>query len=369
MENSKRLISLDVFRGITIAFMIIVNNPGNWGSVYPPLRHSVWNGCTPTDLVFPFFMFIIGAAMWYSNKKFNHKMSWQLVLKIIKRAAIIYLIGLALNAFSTYKLDFSTIRIMGVLPRIALAYLLASFLVPLLSARGIIILSAGILLLYWAVLVIFGGDNPFTLGGNFARTFDIGVLGINHIPVFHDVKFDQTGLLSTLPSIVNILFGYLAGRLIDTTQLKSAAVKKLLIYGVAGIAAAMLWNFVFPVNKPLWTSSFVLLTCGAAAIFLGMLLWIIDIKGYQGWAHPFIVFGINPLFLYVFSEIVAITFGIELAHIASGESTSITNWIYVSGFRHIAGPLNASLLYALAFATVCWLAGLVLYRKKIYIKL
>ncbi len=369
MEIQKRLISLDVFRGITIAFMIIVNNPGSWESVYAPLRHSYWSGCTPTDLVFPFFMFIIGAAMWYSNKKYGHKLTGPLIIKIIKRAAVIYLIGLALNAFSTYKLDFSTIRIMGVLPRIALAYLIASFIVPVLSARGIKILGAVILLLYWAIMVIFGGDGPFTLSGNFAGTFDAAVLGINHIPLFHDVKFDQTGLLSTLPSVVNILLGYLAGRLIDTSESKISAVRKLLIYGVAGIAAALLWNIVFPINKPLWTSSFVLLTCGFASAFLGVLLWVVDIRGYAGWSKPFIVFGINPLFLYVFAEVLAISFGIGLAHLSSGEPESVTSWIYTSIFRHLAGPLNASLLYAIAFVAVCWLAGLVLYRRKIYIRL
>jgi predicted acyltransferase len=369
MDNSKRLIALDVFRGLTVALMIIVNNPGSWGSVYPPLLHSYWNGCTPTDMVFPFFMFIVGTAMWYSNKKFGQKLSGPLVLKILKRTAIIYLIGLSLNAYAAFKLDFSTIRIMGVLPRIALGYLVASFLVPFLSERWIKILSAGILMFYWAVLVMFGGDSPFTLEGNFARTFDIAVLGINHIPVFHNVKFDQTGLLSTLPSIVNIMIGYLAGKLIDTSEIKMEAVKRLLIYGFAGIAAAFLWSLVFPLNKPLWTSSFVLLTCGFASLFLGILLWIIDIKGFSKWAKPFLVFGINPLFLYILSEVMAITFGLELLRLASGEKTGIGTWLYTNWFFPLAGTFNGSLLYALAFAAVCWLAGLVLFKKKIYIRI
>jgi predicted acyltransferase len=369
MENTKRLVSLDVFRGLTIALMIIVNNPGNWGTVYPPLLHSAWSGCTPTDLVFPFFMFIIGTAMWYSNKKFDHSLPAPLVFKILRRAAIIYLIGISLNAFSTYKLDFSTIRIMGVLPRIALGYLAASFLVPLLSASWIKIVSAMILLLYWALLVIFGGDTPFSLEGNFARSFDIAVLGINHIPVFHGVKFDQTGLLSTLPSIVNILLGYLAGRLIDTAEIKLDAAKKLILWGIAGIGIGLVWNLIFPINKPLWTSSFVLYTCGFASMLLGLLLWIIDIRGYSRWANPFRVFGVNPLFLYVFSEVVAISFGLEVARLASGETTSVTNWIYTSLFLQLASPVNASLLYALAFVVVCWVAGLILFRRKIYIRL
>jgi predicted acyltransferase len=369
MEKTKRLLALDVFRGMTIAFMIIVNNPGSWESVYAPLRHSYWSGCTPTDLVFPFFMFIIGAAMWYSNRKFGHRLTGQLVIKILRRAVIIYLIGLFLNGYATYKLDLSSIRIMGVLPRIALAYLAASFIVPLFSARGIKILSAIILLIYWAVLVIFGGDNPFTLEGNFARTFDIAVLGINHIPVFHDVKFDQTGLLSTLPSIVNILLGYLAGRLIDTSSLKADAVKKLMIYGIAGIGTALVWNIIFPINKPLWTSSFVLLTSGSASVLIGILLWIIDIKSLSSWSVPLRVFGVNPLFLYVLSELLAITLGMQLIHTTSGETTAVSSWIYSTVFLPLSGEINGSLLYAIVFMLICWFAGWILYRKRIIIKL
>jgi predicted acyltransferase len=369
MDNSKRLIALDIFRGLTVALMIVVNNPGSWASVYPPLLHSVWNGCTPTDLVFPFFMFIIGAAMWYSYKKSDHKISNSLVLKILKRSVIIYLIGLALNAYSVFSLDLSTIRIMGVMPRIAMAYCIASFIVLGFQIKWLRVIIGLILLLYWAIIVMFGGDTPFTLEGNFARTFDIAVLGLNHIPVFHGVKFDQTGLLSTLPSIANVLFGYLAGRLIDTSEIKLQAIKKLVIYGISGIAAALLWNILFPINKPLWTSSFVLYTCGFASFFLGILLWITDIKGYSKWANPFLVFGINPLFLYVFSEVLAITLGLELAHVASGDKTSITNWIYTTSFLPVAGHNFGSLLYAISFAAVCWFAGWMLYRRKVIIKL
>ena len=255
------------------------------------------------------------------------------------------------------------------MPRIAIAYCLSSFIVLGIPVKWVKILIGTILLLYWGILVAFGGEPAFSLEGNFARAFDIAVLGLNHIPVFHGVKFDQTGLLSTLPSIANVLLGYLAGRLIDSSEIKMQTIKKLMIYGISGIAAAMLWNFLFPINKPLWTSSFVLYTCGFAFIFLAMLLWIIDIRGYSKWAKPFLVFGINPLFLYVFSEILAITFGFELAHFASGDKTSITNWIYTTCFLPVAGHKFGSLLYAIAFAAVCWLAGLLLYRRNIIIKL
>jgi len=222
---------------------------------------------------------------------------------------------------------------------------------------------------YWAILVIFGGDSPFSLEGNCVRTFDIAVRGLNHIPVFSGIKFDQTGLLSTLPSIANLLFGYLAGRLIDTTEVKLNAVKRLISYGIAGIAAAMAWNFVFPINKPLWTSSFVLYSCGFASVLLGILIWIINIKGYTKWTRPFQVFGMNAIFIYVLSQFIAITFWIQIAQSPAGEPVSITNWIYTNCFLTLAGTFNGSLLYALTFTFICWLAGWILYNKKIFIKL
>ena len=369
MEQTKRLMALDVFRGLTIALMIVVNNPGNWDYVYPPLLHSKWNGCTPTDMVFPFFMFIVGAAMWYSYKKFDHKLSGKLVVKILRRTLLIYLIGLAINAYATFSFDLSKIRIMGVLARIALGYGIASFIVLGLGVKWIRITTALILLGYWAILLVFGGDSPFSLESNFARTFDIAVLGLNHIPDYHGIKFDQTGLLSTLPSIANILLGYLAGRMIDTLENKQKAVRRLLIFGVAGIAAAIAWSFVFPINKPIWTSSFVLYTCGFASMFLGILLWIIDIKGYTKWTRPFQVFGMNPIILYVIAEFLAITFWIKVAKTPAGEPLSITGWIYNNVFQPLAGTFNGSLLYALTFTLICWFAGWILFIKRIFIKL
>jgi predicted acyltransferase len=313
-------------------------------------------------------MFIIGAAMWYSYKKCNYTLTGKLVWKILRRTLLIYLIGLLINAYATFSFDLSKIRIMGVLARIALGYGIASFIVLGLRLRWVKILIGVILLGYWAIMVIFGGDSPFSLEGNFARTFDIAVLGLDHIPVFSGVKFDQTGLLSTLPSIANLLLGYLAGRLIDTTEIKLDAIKRLIIYGIAGIAVAKAWDFIFPINKPLWTSSFVLYTCGFASVLLGILIWIIDVKGYTKWAKPFQVFGMNSIFIYVLSELLAITFWIKVTQ-STGEPVSITTWIYNTCFLPLAGTFNGSLLYALTFTFICWMAGWILYYKKIFIKL
>jgi predicted acyltransferase len=369
MENSKRLVALDVFRGLTIALMIVVNNPGNWEFVYPPLMHSKWNGCTPTDLVFPFFMFIVGVAMWYSYKKCNYTLTGKMVWKILRRTLLIYLLGLILNAYVIFSLDLSKIRIMGILPRIAIGYGIASFIVLSINIKWVKVLIALILLSYWAILLIFGGASPLSLEGNFARIFDIAVLGSNHIPVYSGVKFDQTGLLSTLPSIANLLLGYLAGRLIDTTEIKLNAVKRLIIYGVIGIVVAIVWGFIFPINKPLWTSSFVLYTCGFASAFLGALIWIIDVKGFTKWIKPFQIFGMNAIFIYVLSQFLAITFRITVSHSPTGDTVSLIDWIYTNCFLRLTGAFNASLLYALTFTFFCWLAGWILYSNKIFIKL
>ena len=368
MENSKRLLALDVFRGLTVALMIVVNNPGSWSFAYAPLKHSAWHGCTPTDLVFPFFLFIIGSAMWYSYKKYNYTITRNLVLKIFRRAFLIYIIGLIIAAYSSHKIDLAHIRIMGVLPRIAMAYLFASFIVLGFRVKWVKIVTVIILLMYWMILAIFSSGSPFTLEDNFARTFDIAVLGLNHIPVFHGVKFDQTGLLSTLPSICNILLGYLAGRLIDTSENKLDVVKKLIIYGIAGIIIAFGWDFMFPINKPLWTSSFVLYTSGFASVFLGFLYWLIDIKSIKGWTMPFQVFGLNPITIYVLSLVLAITLGFNFMTSESGEPISVVAWIYTNIFMP-AGPYLGSLLYALVFTFFCWLAGYILFRKKIFIRL
>lgn len=369
MNKSERLLSLDVFRGITICLMIVVNNPGSWEYVYAPLRHSAWHGCTPTDLVFPFFMFIMGTAMWYSFKKYGSRISKGASLKILRRTALIFLIGLALNAYSVYSLEWSSLRIMGVLQRIALAYGLASFFVLGVSTKKTATITGIILIGYWIILLTFGGDDPFSLEGNFVSRFDISLLGAGHVPVFHGVRFDQTGLLSTLPSIGNVLIGYLAGSLADGSENKLNAVKKLLAFGMAGLALSLLWGLVFPINKPLWTSTFVLLTSGLSMLSLGILLWIIDIKGKSRWTLPFQVFGMNPLAIYVLSILLAITFRIAFIPSGDGALLSVTSWLFGGFFEPLAGSMLGSLLYALTMTAFCWFVGWLLFRRRIFIKI
>lgn len=364
----KRLVALDVLRGLTIALMIIVNNPGSWRHVYAPLLHSKWHGWTPTDLVFPFFLFIVGTAMWYSFKKFNHKLDKALTKKILKRTFLIFLVGVLLTTFPYYNQNISTIRIMNVLQRIALAYGIAAFIAMLLKPKKVFIVSILILFAYWGILYLFGGDTPLTLEGNAVRKLDLFLLGEKHLYTGYGIPFDPEGLLSTLPAIVNVLFGFLIGRIIDINSNKLTAIKKIFIYGVVFTAIGLIWDQFFPINKPIWTSSYVFLTCGLATILLSFLLWIIDIKGYKKWAHPFVVYGMNPLFIYVLAGVWARLLGlIKVTH--NGTAISLKGYIYNELLASWLSPLNASLVFALHLGVLFWLIAWWLYNKKIFIKL
>jgi predicted acyltransferase len=368
--DTQRSLALDAFRGLVIALMIVVNDPGSWDHAYPWLLHSSWHGCTPTDVVFPGFLFIVGTSMWHSYKAYDHELTSALFVKIARRTVLIYAVGLALNAFSAFSLDPRTIRIMGILPRIALGYGIASLIVLRARPREVIVIVIVILLGYWAALSMFGGDDPYSLQDNVVRRFDIAVLGEAHLAMFHGVRFDQTGLLSTVPSIVNILVGYAAGRWIDVSRDRRRAAIGVVGYGALGIAAGLLWSLVLPLNKPLWTSSFALLTCGISAVLMGAFIHLVDVLGYQRWAQPLLVFGRNSLAMYVLSEAIATLLArVTVARGPNGDDISMTSWLYDAVFRPIAGSLNGSLLYALTFTLGCWSIGWFMYRAKIFVKL
>lgn len=368
-QPTKRLMSLDVLRGLTIVLMIIVNNPGSWSHVYAPLRHSAWNGCTPTDLVFPFFMFIVGTAMWYSFKKFGHRLNRALTIKIIRRTVLIFVLGLFLNAFPFVDFQLSSLRIMGVLQRIALGYGIASFIVLLTNIRWNYLIAALLLLGYWGILLVFGNADPLTLEGNAVKSLDLFLLGERHLYGGYGIPFDPEGLLSTLPAIVNVLFGFFAGRLIDREYDHRKAVYKLIGFGAVGIVLALLWNPFFTINKPIWSSSYVLYTCGLASIFLAALIWMIDLKGWKKWAHPLLVYGMNPLFIYVLAGVWANLLSIIQVSNGEGGRISLKGVIYHDLLAPWAGELNGSLFFALHLAVIFWIIGLILYRKKIFIKI
>lgn len=369
MGSSVRYVSVDVLRGMTIAAMILVNTPGSWSHIYPPLRHAAWHGCTPTDLVFPFFLFIVGASMWFSFSKFQGQVTGAVIGKVLKRTAIIFLIGLGLNAFPFIR-DYGDLRILGVLQRIALAYGATAFLCLYLKQRALAVVSVVLLLGYWAGLYFGGGANPYGLETNLVRAVDLWVLGADHVWQGTGVPFDPEGLLSTIPSVVTTLAGYATGALVGRGAHPAETTRKLVLYGVGALGLGWLWGFVFPINKALWTSSYVLYTAGWAWLFLALLVYMIDLKQVKAWTQPFVVFGSNPLFVYVLS-ILWVKIYIHWIHLSDGNGGTVTayGWLFDRVFAPLAGNLNGSLLFAVVHVLGFWLAALVLYRKKIFIKI
>jgi predicted acyltransferase len=367
----RRLLALDAFRGATIAAMILVNMPGSWSHIYSPLRHAAWHGATPTDLIFPFFLFVVGTSMWFSFRKFDHRLSPPLARKILRRVALIFVVGLFLSAYPFVGRDLAgELRIMGVLQRISLAYGAAAFLVLLLSTRQLVGVSAGILLGYWGLLLAFGGAEPFAIESNVVRRVDLAVFGEAHVWHGFGIPFDPEGLLSTLPAVVTVVMGYLAGRWITQCARREDAILRMLLAGTLFVLAGLAWNPWLPINKPLWTSSYVLYTGGIAFVALAWFIWVIDVQGWRGWVKPLEVYGLNPLFAYVLSGVLARTLT-RLIHVPTGDGQAVTGyrWLYARVFEPLAGPLNGSLLFALSMVLLIWLAVLPLYRRNIIIKI
>ena len=335
-QQSGRLLSLDVMRGITIAGMILVNNPGSWKYVYTPLEHARWNGLTPTDLVFPFFMFIMGVSMFFSLRKYNFKLSKESVTKVLRRTVLIFLVGLGLNLFGhvCYNgfTDFQNLRILGVMQRLALAYGFGSLIGLAINHKYILQVAAGILIFYWALL---GFTHSMEMSENsIIAIVDRTLFGTSHM--YHDdmadgtrIAFDPEGLLSCIGSIAHVLLGFYVGKVIQDC------------------------------NKKIWSSTFVLVTCGFASLFLALLIWIIDINGKKKWTLFFESFGINPLYLYVQGDILAVLLGMS----------GISAFMYMDLFRPVFGDFGGSLAWAIFFVVLNWIPGYFLYKKKIYIKL
>lgn len=367
MIKQGRLVSLDAFRGLTILLMIVVNNPGSWTYVYAPFRHSDWHGCTPTDLVFPFFLFIVGVAMYFSFSRLGNRFDTGVGLKILKRVVIIFLLGLLLNFFG--KFEFAHLRIMGVLQRIALAYGAAAILVLIVKGAWRWLLGFGLLFAYWGLLWAFGDGAPYSLEGNIVGKIDLLILGKDHIYGGFGIPFDPEGLLSTIPAIVNVIFGFQVGEIIARGTHRKMVPLRLILIGAVGLVLGLAWGQLFPINKPIWTSSYVLYSSGIASILLAVFFWLIDIKGYVKWAHPLIVYGMNPLFIYLLNGIWVRSI-IYLIHLPlEGESVSGYYWLYNAVFAPLAGNMAGSLLFALFHGVLFWFVGWLLYRKKIFIKI
>jgi predicted acyltransferase len=363
-----RMLSLDVFRGITIAGMILVNNPGSWEAIYSPLEHAKWHGWTPTDLVFPFFLFIVGVSITLSlaRRAESGGSKRDLYLKIVRRTLVIFALGLALTAFP-YN-DAAGFRIPGVLQRIAVCYFFASVIFLNTRWRAQAAIAAALLLVYWAAMKLipvpgFGAGN-LEMDGNLAAYVDRAVLGR------HTWKplYDPEGILSTVPAIVTALAGVLTGHLLRTRREPMEKVAAMFVAGVACIVAGWVWNFRFPVNKALWTSSYVLLTAGFALQMLAVCYWLIDIKGYRAWAKPFLVFGSNALAVYFLSEAFVRAVDASSFKTAGGGETNLLALIYERLFAPLASPVNASLMFAVC-TVLFWLCVMwILYRRRVFIK-
>lgn len=402
--TKKRYYSLDVFRGAAVALMILVNNPGSWSYMFAPMKHAPWHGVTPTDLVFPFFLFAVGNAMVFVMPRLIEKGNSVFWVKVIKRTLLIFAIGLFLNWFPFVQWSGGTlvfkhwvnpnnpeqgIRILGVLQRIALAYFFASILVFYLREKSLICVSTGVLFLYWALTAWAGGSDPYSLEGWFGTQIDLDILGVAHMYKGEGVPFDPEGIVSTLPAVIQVIFGYLTGLLIqkkgDVSWLWPKFPKTedgdfkitsvLMVIGFVFLVLGWAWSLGFPLNKKIWTSSYVLYTTGLAVLTLGALVWYLEVGKVKNFVTQFFdVFGKNPLFIFVLSGLLPRLMG--LIRIPKGVSsegevlyTSPLRWYYESVCAKIPGPPEwGSFAYAFTFLVFMWVICYYLDKKRIYIK-
>lgn len=396
--TKQRFYSLDVFRGATVCLMILVNNPGSWSHIYAPLDHSEWHGVTPTDLVFPFFLFAVGNALAFVMPRLEVAGASVFWKKVIKRTLLIFIIGLFLNWMPFVKWDSNMlvfkpwtyisesgelrgIRILGVLQRIALAYFFASVIIYYLKPKGAFIAGAVLLLGYWFLCVAGNPADPFSFTGWFGTSVDKSILGEAHM--YHGevrngkaIAFDPEGFMSLFGSIVQVIFGYLCGDYIIKKGKNAEMVNGLFVAGAVLLFAGYAWDMVFPLNKKIWTSSYTVFTTGMAMVIIAVMIHQIELKNKRNWLSKFFdVFGKNPLFIFVLSGILPRLLG--LIRISNGLNklgepifTTPFGWFY----EHICRPIfpnnlnNGSLLYALCMITFYWLIVYWMDKKKIYIK-
>jgi predicted acyltransferase len=446
MAQNERLISLDVFRGMTIAGMVLVNNPGTWSYIYDPLEHAAWHGLTPTDWIFPFFLFIVGVAIPIAlGKRISEGITGKVYWKIVSRSLMIFGLGLAVSVtpffqfaatdapdgikmlvwlvmtagllflllrnfkiagillglsligilgmylagYSVVAYNFATMRIPGVLQRIAVCYMVVSLLFLHTNWKQQLGIAAALLVGYWILMtaVPVPGCEIASIDDkacNLAAWLDRSILTESHMWRSSKV-FDPEGILSTLPAIATTIAGVLTGTWLTKGRGKSenaqessaeqpsfdeslARVSAMFFFGVALLAVGYVWNSYFPMNKSLWTSSYVLVTAGLALLTLAACYWLIDIKGHKAWTKPFVIFGVNALPLFVFSGIMARMMGAFRVSGAEGKPVSLQQWIFENIYLSIAQPIDASLLFAISFILVWLFLMWLLYRKRIFIK-
>lgn len=382
---SKRLLALDVLRGITIAGMIMVNNPGSWSYVYAPLGHAPWIGLTPTDLVFPFFMFIMGISTYISLRKYNFEFSSSAALKILKRTIVIFAIGLGIAWFSMFcrtwnslsgeevsffsrlgqsVWTFDHIRILGVMQRLALCYGATAIIALLMKHKHIPYLIVTLLVGYFIILET---GNGFEYNDtNVLSIVDRAVLGEAHM--YKDNGIDPEGFLSTIPAIAHVLIGFCVGKLLMEVKDINDKLIRLFLVGTILTFLGFLLSYGCPISKKIWSPTFAIVTCGLASSFLALLVWIIDVKGYTKWSRFFESFGVNPLFIYVLGAVLSILLG-NILFTYNGDTISLHGYIYRIILQPLLGDYPGSLAFALLFVCLNWSIGYILYKKKIYIKI
>lgn len=377
----ERYYALDVFRGATVCLMILVNNPGSWSHIYSPLEHAPWHGLTPTDLVFPFFLFAVGNALSFVMPRLQTAGDGVFWKKVIKRTALIFLIGLFLNWFPFFKWDNnvlmfkswvdgknpdSGVRILGVLQRIALCYFFASILIYYLKPQKAFYAGLILLLLYWLFCVIGNPADPYSLKGWFGTAIDKSILGVAHLYKGEGVPFDPEGLASTMPAIVQVIFGYLVGDYIQKRGKNFQMISGLFVAGVAMLVTGFCWDMVFPINKKIWTSSYTIYTTGLATITIATMIYLVEFKNVNGFLAGFFdVFGKNPLFVFALSAFLPKSFAL----IRLEDGVNPWNWLYKKVLIYTPGaPENGSLLYAICVIVFMWAICYWLDKKKIYIK-
>jgi predicted acyltransferase len=379
MERSnQRLLSLDVFRGATVAAMILVNNPGDWGHIYAPLEHSSWHGCTPTDLIFPFFLFIVGVSITYamSSKKADQQTHAKTITRAGKRAAILFLMGLFLSVYPNILTDpiavLSTIRIPGVLQRIAVVFFFSTIIFLKNSEKNIFRIAIGILISYWIIMTFI--PVPGTGYPNLEKETNMGAwldrTLLTEAHLWKSAKtWDPEGLLGTLPAIASGLFGVLVGGYLRRKELEDGfKISWLFCIGLLSTLAGLLWDLQFPINKSLWTSSFVLYTGGLATMILAFCYWMIDVNKQKSLTLPFVVYGKNAITVYFLSWILSGTLNLFQITNADGSKMGLESWLYESFYSPSFSPINASLAWAITQILFWFVVLYILYKRNIFIK-
>jgi predicted acyltransferase len=394
------LLSLDVFRGLTIAGMLLVNDPGTWSAIYPPLEHAAWNGWTPTDLVFPFFLFIVGVTTHLSLTSRQARGDDEAAIRrqIIRRGLLIFLFGFLINGFPFFTwgqvdgiADPTFLqrvvdrlyhwRIMGVLQRIGLAYIVAALLTQNRTVKRQIVTVAALLFGYWIVMTVIPvpdsgvmgyrtlNDAPRTMAAWWDRfLLDWSRFGLGNHTWVNSLTWDPEGILSTVPAIATAVLGNLGGQWIAAKRPLVDRLNGLFGAGALGMMVGLVWNWVFPINKSIWTSSYVVFTAGMACVSLATIMWLVDVNGLKRWTKPFVIYGMNPMVAFVGSAVIERLIYSVIYVSFQGKSVPLESAMYQVGFASWLSPVNASLAFAIAFVLMFYGILYVLYRKQIFFK-